>query len=74
MTAASGRFPPETSLRCFGLERAAGRASRLVSCAAGGGARIRSYDPHMQVIASAEARDFVRTNGGQLFVWLQKGG
>jgi len=28
----------------------------------------------MQVIASAEARDFVRTNGGQLFVWLQKGG
>jgi hypothetical protein len=35
---------------------------------------VRSYDPHMQVIASAEARDFVRTNGGQLFVWLQKGG
>jgi hypothetical protein len=40
----------------------------------GGGARTQSYDPHMQVIASAEARDFVRTNGGQLFVWLHKGG
>jgi len=28
----------------------------------------------MEVIASAEARDFVRSNGGQLFVWLQKAG